>query len=81
MTTQSVVVTGAFGALGVAVASAFVARGARVALLDVQAFLVTDAVADFSAEEHRMALRYVATRCGHVIDTDTVTQGPPASHP
>ena len=35
MTTQSVVVTGAFGALGVAVASAFVARGARVALLDV----------------------------------------------
>jgi len=35
MTTQSVVVTGAFGALGVAVASAFVARGARVALFDV----------------------------------------------
>ena len=35
MTTQSVVVTGAFGALGVAVASAFVERGARVALLDV----------------------------------------------
>ena len=35
MTTQSVVVTGAFGALGVAVASAFVACGARVALLDV----------------------------------------------
>jgi len=35
MNTQSVVVTGAFGALGVAVASAFVARGARVALLDV----------------------------------------------
>src|SRR5512134_481316 len=30
-----VVVTGAFGALGVAVASAFVERGARVALLDV----------------------------------------------
>ena len=35
MTTQSVVVTGAFGALGIAVASAFVERGARVALLDV----------------------------------------------
>ena len=35
MTTQSVVVTGAFGALGVAVASAFVEHGAHVALLDV----------------------------------------------
>lgn len=50
-------------------------------MLDIQVFLVTDAVADFSAEEHRMALRYVATRCGHVIDTDTLTQGIPTSHP
>lgn len=33
---------------------------------DVPAFLVSDAVADFSAEEHRMALTYAAKRCAMV---------------
>lgn len=36
---------------------------------DIQAFMVSDAVADFSEEEHRMALRYVSQRCGVVLDS------------
>jgi isochorismate hydrolase len=36
--------------------------------LDVQPFFVADALADFSAAEHLMAVRYAAQRCG-VADT------------
>lgn len=43
---------------------------------DIQAFLVGDAVADFSEEEHRLALKYVATRCGHVTDTTALLTQP-----
>ena len=35
---------------------------------EVQAFLAADAVADFSLEDHRMALSYAAKRCA-VVDT------------
>ncbi|MFB7653651.1 MULTISPECIES: isochorismatase family protein [unclassified Streptomyces] len=36
---------------------------------DIQTFLVADAVADFSAEEHRLALAYAARRCAVVATT------------
>jgi bifunctional isochorismate lyase/aryl carrier protein len=37
--------------------------------MDIQAFLVADAVADLSGREHRLALEYVAGRCGMVVST------------
>lgn len=40
---------------------------------DVQAFVVTDAVADFSPEEHAMAMNYIAGRCGKVEYLEDVT--------
>jgi trans-2,3-dihydro-3-hydroxyanthranilic acid synthase len=39
---------------------------------DIQPFLVADATADFTAEEHRLALDYAAGRCAVVSTTDDV---------
>ncbi|MGC5774778.1 isochorismatase family protein [Paenibacillus pabuli] len=41
---------------------------------DIQAFLVADAVADFSAEKHRMALTYAAERCAVTVTTDRLLE-------
>ncbi len=45
---------------------------AEAFMLDMQAFLVGDALADFSQEEHEMALKYATGRCAKVVDTTTV---------
>ncbi|MCC8367240.1 isochorismatase family protein [Xenorhabdus sp. PB61.4] len=37
---------------------------------DIQAFMISDALADFSREEHMMALRYTASRSGQVLSTN-----------
>ncbi|WP_405588428.1 isochorismatase family protein [Streptomyces sp. NBC_01092] len=39
---------------------------------DIQPFLVADAVGDFSAEHHRLALDYAAARCSVVTTTEEV---------
>lgn len=36
---------------------------------DIQPFMVTDALADFTAEEHRMACEYASGRCARVLNT------------
>lgn len=42
---------------------------------DIQSFVVADAVADFSREEHAMALRWSAGRCAVVTTTDRTFEG------
>ena len=39
---------------------------------DIEAFLVADGMADFTAEYHRLALRYAAERCAMTPTTETV---------
>lgn len=39
---------------------------------DIQPFLVGDAVGDFSADDHELALRFVANRCGVVLPLEDV---------
>ncbi|MDI3419358.1 isochorismatase family protein [Streptomyces luteolus] len=42
---------------------------------DIQAFLVADAVADFSRADHEMALRWAAAKCAVVTTTGNTFQG------
>ena len=39
---------------------------------DIQPFMVADALADFTAEEHRMACEYASGRCARVLNTAEV---------
>lgn len=42
-------------------------------MLDIQPFVIGDAVADFSADDHAMALRWIAGRCGVVLPAHEAT--------
>ncbi|MER5968159.1 isochorismatase family protein [Streptomyces sp. NPDC002055] len=45
---------------------------------DIQAFVVADAVADFSEQDHRMALEWAAAKCAVVTTTDHLLEGNPS---
>lgn len=45
---------------------------AEAFMLNIKPFLLADAMADFSREEHDLALKYASTRCAQVMTTDNV---------
>ena len=47
---------------------------AEAFMLDIQAFLAGDALADFSRDEHEQALRYAAGRCARALTTEAALQ-------
>lgn len=49
--------------------------------LDIEPFLVADALADFSPEEHFWCLRYAARRCASVITTATLVRALDVARP
>ncbi|MFF8957607.1 isochorismatase family protein [Streptomyces sp. NPDC014894] len=63
---DQLIVTGVYAHIGV------LTTACDAWMQDVQAFVVADAVADFSEREHRMALEWAAGRCARVITADRV---------
>ncbi|WP_327147777.1 isochorismatase family protein [Nocardia sp. NBC_01329] len=61
---DQLVVTGVYAHMGCMLSAA------EAFMNDIHAFLAHDAVADFSREEHSIALKYTARRCGMVLSTD-----------
>ncbi|MFF3175736.1 isochorismatase family protein [Streptomyces sp. NPDC057900] len=66
---DQIVITGVYAHIGVLMTAC------DAWMQDIQAFVVADAVADFSAEDHAMALRWAAGKCAVVTSTGAVFEG------
>ncbi|WP_020104821.1 isochorismatase family protein [Nocardia sp. 348MFTsu5.1] len=63
---DQLLVTGVYAHMGCMLSAA------EAFMTDIQPFFVADATADFTRDEHEMALSYVAKRCAVVTTTDDV---------
>ncbi len=66
---DQIVITGVYAHIGVLMTAC------DAWMQDIQAFVVADAVADFSAEDHAMALRWAAGKCAVVTSPRAVFEG------
>lgn len=65
---RQMLITGVFGHHGVMLTAA------DAYMRNIQALLVTDAIADYSEQEHLMTLKYVAEVCGCLVPTETAVR-------
>ncbi|MFZ3555960.1 isochorismatase family protein [Streptomyces sp. BH055] len=65
---DQLVIVGVYAHIGVMISAA------DAWMRDIQAFVVADAVADFTREDHDMALRWAAGRCAVVTTTEALIE-------
>lgn len=66
---DQLIITGVYGHMGCGVSAV------DAFMNDIQPFIVRDAIADFTRDDHAATINWVARRCGRVIDTADVVSG------
>lgn len=71
---DQMIICGVYGHIGI------LATALDAFMMDYQAFVVADAVADFSEADHARTMDYIAQRCGVVVSRNDITSLAPSLH-
>lgn len=63
---DELIIVGVYGHMGCMMTAA------EAFMNDIRAYVIRDAIADFTAEDHRQTLDWVAKRSGRVLDTSDI---------